>query len=450
MEWTVSRRVIQLLIMPLAVMLMGGCEPADTGRNLTIVYSGSLLGELEPCGCTREGDLGGLRRQATAVDALRADRPDLVLISAGGLFSTLLPTHRITNRYILSGFAELGYDAVGLQWGDLAYGTEYLRTADLPLVASNWLGDEFLAVRPLSRGGQKLAYFQWLPPEESPYRRMLGEHVRVTGDVGELATALAEARTTGAVTVLGTSLRATSARERLPLKDVDVLVLPARQEQFEAPARVGRTLVLTPGSRGQRLGRVDLALGPDGSIVRWEHEVIPLPESVPDSARMAPWYEGYTDELKQDYAERVSRDKQAAGESAYLGSEGCSVCHGQAHGAWKGSEHARAFSSLEEVDKSFDANCIGCHTVGFGEVGGFVDPEISGHLLGVGCEACHGPGKPHAASGGSAGFGPGPKPGSHTCAKCHNRVHSPSFRFETYWPRVQHGRETSLTQSAAR
>ncbi len=443
MERTVSRRVMQLLVVPLAVLLMGGCEPADTGRNLTLVYAGSLLGELEPCGCTREGDLGGLRRQATAVDALRADRPDLVLISAGGLFSTLLPTHRITNRYILSGFAELGYDAVGVQWGDLAYGTDYLRTADLPLVASNWLGDEFLAVRPLSRGGQKLAYFQWLPPEGSPYRRMQGEHVRVTGDVGALATALAEARTTGAVTVLGTSLPAISAKETLPLGDVDLLVLPARQEQFEAPARVGRTLVLTPGSRGQRLGRVDLVLGPDGSIVQWEHEIIPLPESVLDSARMEPWYEGYTDELKQDYAERVSRDKQAVGASAYLGSEGCSVCHGQAHGAWKGSEHARAFSSLEEVDKSFDANCIGCHTVGFGEVGGFVDPEISGHLLGVGCEACHGPGKPHATSGGSKGFGSGPKPGSHTCAKCHNRMHSPSFRFETYWPRVQHGRETT-------
>ncbi len=440
MKRTVSRHVIQALIVPLTVLLMGGCEPAETGRHLTIVYSGSLLGELEPCGCTREGDLGGLRRQATAVDALRAEHPDLVLVSSGGLFSTLLPTHRITNRHILTGFAELGYDAVGVQWGDLAYGTDYLRAADLPLVASNWLGDEFLAVRPLSRGGQKLAYFQWLPPERSPYRRMLGEHVRVTGDTDELATALAEARAAGAVTVLGTGLPAVSAKETLPLGDVDVLVLAVRQEQFEAPARVGRTLVLTPGSRGQRLGRVDLTLGSEGRILKWDHEVITLTESVPDSPRMDSWYAGYTEALKQDYAERVSRDKQAAGESAYLGSDGCSTCHGQAYAVWKGSDHGRAFSSLEEVDKSFDANCIGCHTVGFGEVGGFVDPESSGHLLDVGCEACHGPGKLHAASGGSAAIGPGSAPGSHTCAQCHNRMHSPSFRFESYWPRVQHGR----------
>lgn len=443
MECTVSRRVIRPLMASWLVLLLGVAVPACATRDLTIVYSGSLLGELEPCGCTREGDLGGLRRQGTAVDALRAERPDLVLISPGGLFSTLLPTHRITNRHILTGLAELGYDAVGVQWGDLTYGTDYLRAGSLPLVASNWLGDEFLAARPLARGGQRLAYFQWLPPERSPYRRMLGEHARVTSDTQGLATALAEARRAGAVTVLGTSLPAASAKEALPLGDLDVLILPARQEPFEAPAQVGRTLVLTPGSRGQRLGRVNLTLGPDGRIVHWEHEVIPLPESVPDAPGMATWYAGYTQALRQDYAERVARDKQAAGESAYLGSEGCAACHGQAHAVWKGSDHARAFVALDEVDKSFDANCIGCHTVGFGQSGGFVDPETSGHLLHVGCEACHGAGKSHAASGGTAGFGSGPKPGPQTCVQCHNRVHSPSFRFESYWPRVQHGREIS-------
>ena len=138
MQWIVPRPVIRLLVVPMVLLLTGGAEPVGTARQLTVVYSGSLLGELEPCGCTREGDLGGIRRQATAVDALRAERPGLFLISPGGMFSTLLPTHRITNRYILSGFAELGYDAVGVQWADLAYGTDFLREASMPLVASNW------------------------------------------------------------------------------------------------------------------------------------------------------------------------------------------------------------------------------------------------------------------------------------------------------------------------
>ncbi len=439
MERRVSPLAIRVLTAALAVLIMGGCGPAGTTPELTIVYSGSLLGELEPCGCTREGDLGGLRRQATAVDTLRKEHPDLVLISPGGLFSTLLPTHRITNRHILAGFVELGYDAIGVQWGDLAYGADYLRTVELPMVASNWLDDEFVAVRRFSRAGQKLAYFQWLPPEQSPYRRMLGEHARVSGDVSELASALAEARAAGALTVLGTTLPAAQAKETLPLGDVDVLVLPAREEQFAEPTRAGGTLVLTPGSRGQRLGRAQLTLGSDGRILNWHHEVVTLPESVPDAPRMDPWYAGYTEALRQDYAERVSREKQAAGESAYLGSDGCGACHSQAYAVWTRSDHGEAFASLEEVDKSFDANCIGCHTVGFGETGGFVDPESSGHLLNVGCEACHGPGKAHAASGGSAAISRGPKPGPHTCVQCHNRVHSPSFGFESYWPRVRHG-----------
>ena len=208
-----------LLAAVLAFLAAEQVAATKPDRSLTVVYSGSLLGELEPCGCTREGDLGGIRRQASLLDALRAEQPELVLISAGGFFSTLLPTHRITNRFILTGLAELHYDAVGVQWGDLTYGSDVLSDASLPLVASNWLGAEFLRVRLLDRGGRKLAYYQWLPPEASPYRRMQGQHARVADAADGLAAALRQARAQGALTLLGASLSAGAAARLLPLGD---------------------------------------------------------------------------------------------------------------------------------------------------------------------------------------------------------------------------------------
>ena len=51
---------------------------------MTIIYSSNLDGELEPCGCTLEGDLGGIKRRATLVDELRKTSPELFLISSGG------------------------------------------------------------------------------------------------------------------------------------------------------------------------------------------------------------------------------------------------------------------------------------------------------------------------------------------------------------------------------
>ncbi len=436
-----------LLAAVLAFLAAEQVAATKPDRSLTVVYSGSLLGELEPCGCTREGDLGGIRRQASLLDALRAEQPELVLISAGGFFSTLLPTHRITNRFILTGLAELHYDAVGVQWGDLTYGSDVLSDASLPLVASNWLGAEFLRVRLLDRGGRKLAYYQWLPPEASPYRRMQGQHARVADAADGLAAALRQARAQGALTLLGASLSAGAAARLLPLGLVDVLVLPSKREQFGAPEQVGSTLVLRPGSRGQRLGRLDLTLADDGRIRRWEHNVLALPDTVADAPRMQPWYDGYTAALKQDYAQRLVRDRQTTGESPFLGSEGCIGCHGTIYAGWTGTEHAGAFASLEEVDKSFDANCIGCHTVGFGETGGFTDPESSGHLAGVGCEACHGPGRVHAESGGSRDFEADAGRGADACHRCHNRIHSPSFQFERYWSGVRHGPESGAQPS---
>ena len=445
-----SELVIRTLIVPVVLLLMGSARPVSAPEQVTVIYSGSLLGELEPCGCTREGDLGGIRRNATVVDTLRAEQPDLFLISPGGLFGTQLPAHRITNHYILTGLAELGFDAIGVQWGDLVYGMGFLQGTPLPLVGSNWLGEEFLEVRKTRRGGKTLAYFQWLPPQQSPYRRMRGEHDRVTGKTAALAMALAQARAEGLLTVLGTTLPAAQAKQDLPMDDVDVLIAPWGRERFGEPEQVGKTLILIPGARGQRLGRLELTLGAEGRIAQWRHEVISLPETVPDAPRMAPWYAAYTEALRQDHAERVARAKQVAGDSFYVGSEGCSVCHGQAFAIWKGSPHARAFAALEAVDKSFDANCIGCHTVGFGQPGGFIDPVATEHLLDVGCEACHGPGKTHAESGGTAALGANAGSSPPVCQRCHNRAHSPSFEFESYWKRIRHGQEAQVSAAHGR
>jgi|GEM_PF-7059076 len=106
-----------MVLAALVALLLGTAGPASAAE-LSILYSGNLNGELEPCGCSEESNLGGILRRATIIDRLRAERPDLIAISNGGLLDWTTTTDTIKNRFILKGFAQLGYDAVGVQWRD--------------------------------------------------------------------------------------------------------------------------------------------------------------------------------------------------------------------------------------------------------------------------------------------------------------------------------------------
>ncbi len=99
----------------------------------------------------------------------------------------------------------------------------------------------------------------------------------------------------------------------------------------------------------------------------------------------------------------------------YVGSKKCKICHIKEYKSWEKSEMGQAFETLKpgnaaETKKKFnidlskdyttDANCLKCHTTGFGLPGGYAIPDPDDKkavrkaktLEGVGCESCHGPG----------------------------------------------------------
>ncbi len=100
---------------------------------------------------------------------------------------------------------------------------------------------------------------------------------------------------------------------------------------------------------------------------------------------------------------------QAAG-AGYVGVKTCTKCHDVQGESWAETAHAKAFESLKAnakaeakqkakldpaKDYTKDKDCVGCHSTGFGQSGGFAaGGEVGGQkqLGSVGCESCHGPG----------------------------------------------------------
>ena len=113
--------------------------------------------------------------------------------------------------------------------------------------------------------------------------------------------------------------------------------------------------------------------------------------------------------------------------NSYADAKKCMKCHFKEYSAWKKQPKAKAFAAIEnEADKEL---CYPCHTTGYGEPGGFVDPETTPELANVQCGSCHGPGANHVNLATAAKAAGGDVPPEvkaaiqrvpTTCANCHN------------------------------
>lgn len=118
-------------------------------------------------------------------------------------------------------------------------------------------------------------------------------------------------------------------------------------------------------------------------------------------------------------------DSEVAGK--YVGATRCSQCHSNIHSQWSQTLHAKALDSLEAIGQGSNAACLGCHTVGFGEEGGFVSRAVTNALAGVQCESCHGPGRDHVDNVANESLRPKIDISATACGKCHTGTDQPQF-----------------------
>lgn len=98
----------------------------------------------------------------------------------------------------------------------------------------------------------------------------------------------------------------------------------------------------------------------------------------------------------------------------YVGSRKCRKCHAKEYRSWQETAMTKSFELLKpgvraeqkvaagldaQKDYTKDAECLPCHTTGYGEKSGFVSIEKTPDLAGVGCETCHGPGGTYIKDG---------------------------------------------------
>jgi thiol-disulfide isomerase/thioredoxin len=122
----------------------------------------------------------------------------------------------------------------------------------------------------------------------------------------------------------------------------------------------------------------------------------------------------------------------------YVGTQACGACHVHEYQSWGLTHHSTAYWTLYEREEAENPDCIGCHVVGFGQPSGFELAKYRSPVADVGCEACHGPGGPHAGDRQPVAAS------REVCVTCHDADHSIRFDLNRALPHLDHYRAANL------
>ncbi|MBI3821022.1 MAG: cytochrome c family protein [Planctomycetes bacterium] len=444
-------------------------KPDAPGVHFILI--GSHQGELEPCGCSG-GQLGGLGRMKTKLEAMVQGDPTTIVIDAGELIKS----------HSLDGLNAIGEGAAAIlkmesTRGEVAAGI----FQEMPISVVG------LGPRDLFDGRDESnlrAALMSMPGDTARFPTILRRNVLCNGAVGDSVSTSALITTKGAggapVSVFVTSLidqgrvdmknpaeslhdelvknggkyrlsvvifhgfRDRAAAYAAAIPEVDLwLVAPGTGSADDRAFAAGGGFLVHAGDRGRSI--VKLTIGRSGGKTSVENYESPLVSANdPNDKGVQEKIDGYRTKLGAANLVDLLKSKRRVDPSlrAYAGSEACKECHKSAYEVWEKSKHAHALESLKERNGIVDPECIQCHVTGWqfdppaGEVGTYRGEGIGSKLSFVSCESCHGPALKHKDA--PLIFKP---QRDVVCEKCHDHDNSPNFDRAKYWPKIAHKKD---------
>ena len=262
------------------------------------------------------GRLGGLDRTATLVNAIRAERGDdnVVLLDGGDTWQGSYTALKTQAQDMVDCMQLLKPDAMVGHW-EFTLGTERLEeiiaSMDYPFLASNvvdtdWEEPVFDSTRMLERGGTTVAVIG----QAMPYTPIANPNWMFPGwsfglRIEALQANVDAARANGAEVVVLLSHNGFDVDRKLAtvVKGIDVILTGHTHDAVPEAINVDGTLVLSSGSHGKFLGRVDLEIS-NGKVSDYNSTLIPVFSDVitPDTDMKAK-----IDDVRAPYESELNR-----------------------------------------------------------------------------------------------------------------------------------------------
>jgi len=395
----IMRKCVLTCILILSVLLPAAASGSNVhGRSLNILYTGGLEGELEPCGCSPKTDFGGLARISGYISANKKTLSPYLLIDAGNFSGKDTPQGRLKAETLLQSFSAMKYDVIAVQKNEAEFTGNFIS----PLI------EKFKIPVVSNSNHYKL----------SISKTKYALNVHVSADPGDIEQ--------NQFNILLTDLPLSECKE---LRGWDVII-NSSGEILEEPLSLNNTIIVTGYPKGKKLGILTLHIGVKGKTTEFKHRWQPLGNDIKEDKKIR--------QILNEYDVRVAallkETERPRKDTSYLGIARCAECHQLFVDIWNKTGHARALLSLQNTGKASDPECLVCHTVGFGEEGGFQSITATPGLANVQCEACHGAGRDHLTDY----YRPMGHVAEAVCSRCHTKDKSPDFNYKDYLEKIKH------------
>lgn len=232
------------------------------------------------------GRMGGLDRVATVVRAIRAERPDALLLDGGDTWHGSYTSLQTKGQDVVNAMNLLGVDAMTSHW-EWTFGAdrvaEIVEGLPFAFLGQNVFDNEWdePALEPykiFERGGQRIAVIgQAFPytPISNPSWMFPAHSFGIREE--RMQEIVDEVRAGGAHLVVVLSHNGFDVDRQMAarVQGIDVILTGHTHDAIPEPVLVGQTLLIASGSHGKFVTRLDLDV--DGTGLRgFRHKLIPI------------------------------------------------------------------------------------------------------------------------------------------------------------------------------